>query len=300
MAKENLPELRSVVRFLDNRFFRILPFLLVFAVFDVCLSRSIGVAGETRAGEYFLPVGQGDSELLVMDSGVKILIDGGPVNSLVVQNLDKIMAPHDKYIDVVILTHPELDHFGGLADVFKSYRVGAFASNGLGAGTGAYGNLENLIAVSGAKTVTLGAGDAVKNGGNLVRVLSPRPAEIADSSINDAALVLEVTSGGITSLLASDISSSVERKIIPFVGEAIDVLKVAHHGSKDSSSGEFLAAVKPEVAVIEVGKNSYGHPSPEAVERLTGVVAALFRTDEAGLLKISRNENGRLEVFRMK
>src|SRR5689334_7001064 len=102
---------------------------------------------------YFLDVGQGDSSLIVLPGGAKILIDGGPANKSVFGELEKVLSPSDRYIDLVMLTHPQLDHFGGLIDVLKRYRVGAFIYNGRDGTAQAWPYLKEIVSEKKIKTV---------------------------------------------------------------------------------------------------------------------------------------------------
>ncbi len=260
---------------------------LIFVV-DLTLFSEIA-AGPSGAAAYFLPVGEGDSELLILKSGVKILIDGGPPGPAASAALGYVLGPHDRYIDVVVLTHPQLDHYGGLIDVVKEYDIGVFVSNGMGTDVAAYGDLKKALARSSAEQVVLEYGDAIRSGGDIVKVMSPDGGTLAAGVLNDAALVLAAETGGIRSVFTSDIGVDVERAILARFGETTNVLKVAHHGSKYSSSPEFLGALRPQIAVIEVGRNSYGHPAPEVLDRLASIGAVFFRTDQDGLVKVSAN-----------
>jgi beta-lactamase superfamily II metal-dependent hydrolase len=232
-------------------------------------------------------VGQGDSELVILPGDVKLLIDGGPPDSLVLKNLDKILSPRDRYIDLVISTHPQQDHFGGLIEVLKRYKVGAFIWNGEIGTNPAMKDLLEIIKENSIPLVMLSAGDRIIYDGSEANVLSPISGGKID--INEDALVLALLSEGMRTLFTSDVGEKTEKRIITDMADSvdkkIDILKVGHHGSRFSSSVRFLNALKPKVAVIEVGKNSYGHPTPEVLNRLADIGAQVFRTDQDGLIK---------------
>ncbi len=276
------------------------PILIVLFFFDLVLWSRIVLGSGGKFAEYFLPVGEGDSELIVTSSGAKVLIDGGPLGSPVLENLGKILPPYDKYIDVVLLTHPQEDHFGGLIDVLRDYRVGVFISNGSMSAVKSYDSLAGAIDEKKIRAVAVHAGDKIRMGDSAITVLSPEPDAPASSDPNESAIVLEVESQEMKSIFTSDMTAAAEMKVANFIAGPMNVLKVAHHGSRYSSSEKFLAAVLPMVSIIEVGKNSYGHPSPDIVERLKNVGSRVFRTDEEGLLKVFRNGDGQLEVMRLK
>ncbi len=230
---------------------------------------------------YFLDVGQGDSEL-VRTNGVDILIDGGPPNGRALAELAGALPRGDRYIDLVILSHPQLDHFGGLIEVLERYKVGAFIWNGAAAESEAFADLKNTLLKNGIPEIILGAGDRIRMNGSEFVVVSPDSELLKVKDVNDTSIVLELKSGKSRTLFTGDAGAAVLDKLR--IGD-IDILKVAHHGSRFSSSAEFLAAVKPEAAVIEVGKNSYGHPTFEALEALANAGAQIFRTDSDGTLK---------------
>ncbi|TSA45836.1 MBL fold metallo-hydrolase [bacterium] len=273
---------------IGNNFKKAVFWLAFFFILDILVFWQIagGTAVKDKLSLYFLPVGQGDSELAVLPGGVKVLIDGGPPDSLVLKNLDKIISPRDRYIDLVISTHPQQDHFGGLIEVLKRYKVGTFIWNGEMGTNPTMNDLLSFIKENSVPLITLSAGDRIVYGRSEVGVLSPITGSKVD--INEDALVLALLSEGTRTLFTSDVGAKTESQIVTDnsdMTDNIDILKVGHHGSKNSSSANFLNALKPKVAVIEVGKNSYGHPTPEVLNRLADIGAQIFRTDQDGLLK---------------
>ncbi|OGG38123.1 hypothetical protein A2116_01355 [Candidatus Jorgensenbacteria bacterium GWA1_49_17] len=233
---------------------------------------------------YFLDVGQGDSEFVKLPGGTDILIDGGPPNGRALNELARALERGDRYIDLVILSHPQLDHFGGLVEVLKRYKVGVFIWNGAETDSDAFAELKETLRENGIPEVILGAGDKIKAGGSEIIVISPDDELLKAKDLNDTSLVLELVSGNSKTLFTGDASAAVLENLRS--GD-LDILKVAHHGSKFSSSAEFLKAVKPEAAVVEVGRNSYGHPTYEALEALRSAGAQIFRTDVDGTLKFT-------------
>ncbi len=261
--------------------------ILVFFVPTVFLSLS----EEGQSSIYFLDVGQGDSEFINI-SGIDILIDGGPVGGGVMNELSKAMSPFDRYIDLVIMTHPQADHFGGLIDVFKRYKVGAFIYNGEKGNSSALKDLEEAISDNGSKIIKLQAGDRIKYKDSVFTVLSPNEKM---NDLNEASLVLKLQTNGTQALFTGDIGKKVEELIKNKVGD-IHILKVAHHGSKYSSSASFLNSVDPEVSVIEVGGNSYGHPHNEVINKLQRINSRIYRTDSDGTVKIEIS-SGTLDIL---
>ena len=207
----------------------------------------------------------------------------------------------DKTVDILILTHPESDHMTGLMDVLQKYNVKYFLWTGvvkndvenkklaqiLDKAQKKHGDfLANLQGFENTKVVYVKAGVTIKSGNSKIDILYPfmdyAGKELKNTS-NDTCVVAKLEYGKNSFLFTGDIDSKAEKELVGS-GENIksDVLKVAHHGSKYSTSDLFLQNVEPEFAVIEVGKNSYGHPTPEALQRLKNSGIKVLRTDQQG------------------
>lgn len=244
---------------------------------------------------YFLPVGQGDSSLANLPGGVQLLIDGGPVNGKAQENLEKVLGLKDRYIDLVMISHPQLDHFGGLIEVLKNYEVGAVLMDGQVSEGAAWQELEKVIREKKIPRIVLSAGDKIKYKNSIIDILNPKKGEWA-KDVNDLSLVGILEASGVKFLFGGDMSAEKERQLAGLYDLDIDILKVSHHGSKYSSALEFLKEASPAVSIIGVGKNSYGHPTKEALGRLRDFSLKSYRTDLDGLVKIIL-ENKKLKVY---
>lgn len=228
---------------------------------------------------YVLDVGQGDAIFFETPSGNQILIDGGPDKSILGE-LGKVMPFYDHSIDVVILTHPNLDHLAGLIDVFRNYKVGTYVDSGDDYALSEYAELKKIINEKGINYVRgkRGMKILVDKSAELLFLL---PEELKKSSNpNDNSIVSRLSYGDIDFLLMGDAEKNQELSLVAN-GDNIqsEILKVGHHGSKTSSNPLFLEKVKPELALISVGKNSYGHPAKNILSNLMAVGANIFRTD---------------------
>ena len=268
-----------------------LTLIIVIAIlgFDITLWHQI-LAHHTQAGFYALDVGQGDSTLLTFQNGVKILTDAGPDHK-VVQSLEKIMSDRDRYIDLAVISHPQLDHFNGFNDLVDRYSFGAFIINGRDSDDHRLGNewdaLKHKLKEKNIPVIILGAGDSIKNGANSIQILSPNEDFIQSGELNDTALVEFVTTPSWRALLTGDAGTNIEDFLVQRGLPQVDILKIGHHGSKYSSGLEFLRTLRPAVATISDGaRNRYGHPAPEALERLEAAGVQVFRTDEHGTISI--------------
>lgn len=245
----------------------------------------------------FLNVGQGDSAFIETPEGHQILIDGGPT-SAVSQKLGERMPFWDKEIDLVILTHPESDHMQGLLDVLKKYKADYILWSGVKKTAAEYDQWMKILAHQkklGAKIIIAEAGQEIKAGNVLIDTLYPFESlegEDMKNTSNDTCVVSKLIYGKDSFLFTGDIDSAAEKKLVGSGKNILsDVLKVAHHGSKYSTSDLFLENVKPKIAVIEVGKNSYGHPTPEVLNRLQNFGIQIKRTDKDGDIKLLSDGN---------
>jgi len=240
----------------------------------------------------FLNVGQGDSSLLMLQSAA-ILIDAGPATDAALRELD--LRLKRRTIDLAVITHPELDHFGGFLDLLERYRIGAIVWNGRDSESELFEEFRERSKALGIPWIVVRAGDRIRYGSSTADVLWPRMAAFSNSSANETGIVLRFSLSGVQMLFMADTGEDTEQKLAPLL-ERVDVLKVGHHGSRFSSSADFLNAIDPLVALIGVGKNSYGHPTPEVLHRLSNVGAKIFRTDRDGTVRVNI-ENGSLKIF---
>ena len=254
---------------------------------------------------YFLDVGQGDSELAILPGPdgekIKVLIDGGPGRATL-GALSKVIPATDRYIDLIILSHDSLDHFGGLIDILGRYKVGALLWTGRSGTANAWADFERAVKESEVRTIILKEGDNITYKDSRFDVLMPNKAFLNSKEPNDAMLVLRLESEGSRTLFTGDIgykTMNPEKYLVDEYDIDIDILKVGHHGSKYSSSAEFMAEASPRVSIVEVGKNSYGHPTKEAMARVADIGSSIYRTDLDGTVHI-RLKDGIINVYGLK
>ncbi len=253
---------------------------------------------ENNAEIYFLDVGQGDSSLIIFPGGVKLLIDGGPINGKVGKNLEAILPLADRYIDMIMVSHAQLDHFGGLLDVMKNYHVGAVLMSEYGSESVNWQEFERIRIEQNIPKVIVARGDRILYGGSKLNIIWPGQVfKVKD--LNDTAIGVIAEISGMRAFFGGDMGSKKEAELARMYDVDVDILKVSHHGSKYSSDAGFLKEASPLISVIEVGKNSYGHPTKEALGRLANAGSQIFRTDLAGFVKVFV-ENGKLQVYTQK
>lgn len=240
----------------------------------------------------FFDVGQGDAIFIETPQKHQILIDGGP-SPLVLERLGESLPFWDKTLDLIILTHPEHDHISGLIEVLKRYKVENILWTGIVRDTADYEEWKKLIEKEKAKIFIAQAGQKIlwKSGSdNFISILYPfeNLEDQVVKNTNNTSIIAKLIFGENSFLFTGDAYKSVERELLERgVKVNSDVLKVGHHGSKTSSSKEFIEQVSPEMAIISAGKeNRYGHPYQEVLETLEKYDIKILRTDEKGDIKI--------------
>jgi competence protein ComEC len=250
------------------------------------LGASTQSPGELRVS--FIDVGQGDSALLQDANGFDVLIDGGTISAgtAVVAYLHQMGIDN---IDVLVASHADSDHIGGLLAVLEAtdIPVEAVVLNGYSGTSTVWTGFLAAVASRGLTPTLAQFPQSFLWGEMSVQVLNPASG-LADPDTNAASLVLLIDHGEISFLFTGDIESAVEEDLLALgTPLAADVLKVAHHGSNTSSSAAFLQAVSPHESIISVGsQNTYGHPSAVTLNRLGAAGSHIWRTDRSGSILV--------------
>ena len=222
--------------------------------------------------------------LIESPEGVQLLVDGGKDRS-VVRELPRLMGPLDRSIDMVLATHPDADHIGGLPEVFSRYRIAYYLAPGIRHDTPQVERLDVAIASEEVVRLTARRGMRIHMGeAAYADVLYP-DHDVSKGDTNAGSVVLRLVYGDTSFMLTGDAPDSVETYLVTLDESALDsdVLKAGHHGSRSSTSAGWLSAVTPDVVVISAGKdNSYGHPHEEVVSRMRASGAAIVSTATLG------------------
>jgi competence protein ComEC len=227
----------------------------------------------------FLNIGQGDSILIETPDGHQALVDGGPDMS-VLSELGHHMSLFDRSIDMIVATHPDADHIAGLSDVLARYDVGMVIETTNGKETPVTRTLATAVENEHAQVVYAEPGQVIQLGASTtLHIFSPAGDETKWES-NMASIVLKVEYGSTSVMLTGDAPIEIEKYLVQAYPSLLKstVLKLGHHGSKTSSSDEWLDAVHPEYAVVSAGlNNKYGHPHASVMQ---AVAARNIKVDE--------------------
>jgi competence protein ComEC len=191
---------------------------------------------------------------------------------------------------MVLVTHPDQDHIGGIPEVLKNYTVETYISSGATSSTGTFVELESEIAKKDIRTEIATVGEVIDlGGGAILKILYPNNVPKGKDT-NEYSIVAKLYYGNSTFLFTGDAPADVEQYLSRTNSKGLDsdVLKVAHHGSKNSLSSEFLSAVSPEYSIISAGKdNSYGHPHKEILDFLNNIKSNILGTYDIGDINFS-------------
>lgn len=280
---------------LKNKKIIILFLIIILLFFIIKLNQNLKI--------YFIDVGQGDSTLIITPKGKNILIDGGEGNSEKYDIGKKVLLPYllDRgiiKIDYLIVSHMDSDHVGGLIYIIENLKIGKIF---IGIQSESSYQLEELLKIAQNKNIEV---VVLKSGMKIdiekdiyINILWPDANNlINENKLNNNSLVFKFVYKNFSLLFTGDIEEIAEKEILKKYENNLkilssNILKVAHHGSKTSSSLEFLEKIKPQIALIGVGKeNNFGHPNKEILERLKNMNINIYRTDVSGEIEIKINK----------
>lgn len=243
---------------------------------------------------HFLDIGQGDAILIRTPQYHNILIDGGPPGSQLIQKMGKILPPLERTIDLMILTHPHLDHIGGLMEVLERYKVKNVLLTGVQHKSSYY---ENFL--SQMKNAKIHIADEKKDfilGEIFLDTIYPFTSIANDAfqNINNSSIVIKMTFKKTNVLFTGDAEQEVEEKILAKNTHIqAEIMKAAHHGSRTSNTSSYLDAIQPVMAIIQVGKgNKYDHPHQETLEKFSQRKIKIWRNDLHGTVSIFLKPDG--------
>lgn len=249
----------------------------------------ISADSKNDPGVVFVDVGQGDSALINLPDSVQILVDTGKGSDLP-QKIERYMPSFDRKLEYLVLTHADSDHIGATDEIIESFQVGQIIVGPSKSDSKVYQTIEEMIVSENISKKQVSSGDVIcPFEYSCMTFLSPSE-DFASSSTNEQSLVFRFNYNDFKIMFTGDAEKNVQKQIADkYEANALssDVLKVAHHGSKDATDESFLEEVRPSRATISVGKNSYGHPSQDVIDFLKGKSIEVLRTDEVGDIRMS-------------
>ncbi len=243
----------------------------------------------------FLDIGQGDATLIQFNNGQKMLVDCG-IDRKILSRLGESLRFYDRKIDFLMISHPDLDHYGGCIDVLKKYTVKEIITNGQRKADSYWIAFEQAMQQEGAEIKIMDAPQVWNIGSSTLEFLSPDKSlllDVAGDDSNNYSIVFRLKNNDRSFLLTADTELPLEEALLkkycmatstgPCPALESNVLKVGHHGSDSSSSDDFLRAVGARLGVISVGAhNKYGHPSRRVLKKLERASMEVLRTDQVG------------------
>lgn len=249
---------------------------------------------------HFFSIGQGDGILVETPENFRILIDGGPDNSIL-EKLGETLAFDQKKIDLMILTHPHADHMNGLVDVLEKMEVETVLVTGVNYGGLAYEKFWELVAEKGVEVIYVNGVNDWRVGSVLIDLLYPLRSIQGEEfeNVNNSSVSLRVIFGQQKIFFSGDLEEEGEEELLASGARlAAEVYKAAHHGSKTSSTEEFLAEIGMEIAVISCGlDNKFKHPATETLDKLWRAGATVYRTDLDGDVRLELDGVDSLQVY---
>lgn len=241
----------------------------------------------------YFDVGQGDATLIITKDGEKILIDSGDGRSF--REMEVLLLKSGiSELDLMVLTHPHQDHIGGALSVLTQLNVARVIVSGA-TDLNNYATLTDTAAKNGTQFMVIYKGDKIVLKNGAIKFLNPE-RDAVYTSVNESSLAMTYETGNVLFLFTGDISSKQEYDIIDKIPETLTILKVAHHGSKTSTNPVFVDKLHPELSVISVGRNTFGHPGIETIETLKRINSVIARTDQLGCIYV-RTDGQRLWWF---
>lgn len=234
-----------------------------------------------------LNVGQGDALFIESPTGTQILVDGGPPKKIL-SEISKVIVPFDRHIDAFIITNPDQDHIAGFLDILKIYKVDKVFESGALTDSKIYQNLRNELEKRNIPIILAKRGMKLDMGGGVMMDILFPDQDVASWSTNDGSVVARLSYGDMSIMLTGDATTTTENIILKENSNTqlhSNILKVGHHGSRTSTSYEFLKTISPSYAFISDGKNNkYGHPHQDTLNTLASFGVKILRTDQFGTI----------------
>lgn len=238
----------------------------------------------------FYDVGEGDGILIKTPTGKLILIDGGP-SEKIIYDMSKDVSIFDRKIDIGVITHPHADHISGFIETLRRFEFEYVFADNLEYQTPEVEALTEELERSKLEPQKLFAGQKISIGEVTLNIFWPSSDYQCSGNINDCSVVIRLDYGKVCAYLLGDAGEKIQDLFSVKQVRSCPIIKVAHQGASDGLSSNFLNKIKPQIAVISVGENQFGHPSEEILEKLKGENVKALRTDRLGTIEIITDGN---------
>lgn len=270
--------------------------ITILNIFPLIMSARLSPSGSSEV--IFLDVGQGDSILIKSKTNQYGLIDTGK-NGNILSNLEKYIPANNKTLEFIILTHPDQDHIGMFSEISKRYAIKNLFMNKTAKTNNTLDKIKDIIITKSIPNYPLyDINDFIFGEFNIDVLWPVSNTSSGDFESNEYSIGISLSLDSFDLVSMGDLGSYVEDDLINFLpNKHFEVLKLSHHGSKHSSSEDFIKFVDPEIAIISAGRNnSYGHPSSEVIDRLTENKVPFISTQERGDIRIEIQESGIFDI----
>jgi len=259
-------------------------FLSFLLIINIGIFYAIWYQTDSKLTVSFLDVGQGDAIFIKTPDGKQILIDGGANNSIL-RELGKVMPFFDRSIDVVLATHTDQDHIGGLVEVLRRFEIDLLIQTNSTSSSAVYQKFTSLIKEKSILEKIIVQPEIITLGKDLEFYILFPNHDVVGWEPNEASIVSKLRYGKNSFLFTGDAPQIIEKYLVNKYGDFLDsdVLKVGHHGSKTSSLDIFVGTVSPDYSIISAGLNNrYGHPHSEVLENLAQFSGNILKTFDSG------------------
>ena len=281
--------------------------ILVTIITVIILLNSIIYVTDKNLKIYFVDVGQGDCTLIQTHEKKNILIDGGGSEFGSFDVGESILLPYllnrgINKIDYMMISHFDSDHIGGLFYIMENLKVDNIIISRQGKNSENFKKFIQIMSEKQINLIIVKRGDYVKiDGTSYFEILFPEEKQISDNVLNNNSIVAKFVSSNVTMLFTGDIEEIAEKRLCELYRNTnklqADIIKVAHHGSKTSSTLSFLKLVNPQIALIGVGAdNNFGHPNEGVLERIKKLGTQIYRTDQTGEVSIVIDKKGNVKI----
>lgn len=267
------------------------PIILIIFIIIISVQNRPVATAKSNLDVHFINVGQGDSFLIKTPKGKHVLIDGGPPEKKKVL-INYLLEEHVEEIDLLIATHPDIDHIGGLISIIQKFKIKEVIYPNKSYHTRTYKKFKALLKQNDMKEKSIQSDKMIVLEDDVIIHFMNTFSLKKKRTNNEASLVIKLTHKDVDFLFMSDVGIFEEKIMMKQYDMRADILKVGHHGSNTSSSKYFLEAVQPRVSIFTYGReNTYGHPVKRVIKNLQEIDTMIYATATHGHIEVKSDGN---------